>query len=96
MVNMLSGESMDEAIATVNEIASEHLELVTKNPFETMTRSATREQFLSGNIPVNHWVIISPVQTMCCRQTELQNFSHRLAWMILSKSQALSLIQERH
>ena len=54
------------------------------------------EQFLSGNIPVNHWVIISPVQTMCCRQTELQNFSHRLAWMILSKSQALSLIQERH
>ena len=31
-------ESMDEAIATVNEIASEHLELVTKNPFETMTK----------------------------------------------------------
>ena len=29
---------MDEAIATVNEIASEHLELVTKNPFETMTK----------------------------------------------------------
>ena len=34
----LVAESMDEAIATVNEIASEHLELVTKNPFETMTK----------------------------------------------------------
>ena len=33
---ILVAESMDEA--TVNEIASEHLELVTKNPFETMTK----------------------------------------------------------
>ena len=93
---ILVAESMDEAIATVNEIASEHLELVTKNPFETMTKIRNAGAILSGNIPVNHWVIISPVQTMCCRQTGLQNFSHRLAWMILSKSQALSLIQERH
>ena len=35
---ILVAESIDEAIATVNEIASEHLELVTKNPFETMTK----------------------------------------------------------
>lgn len=35
---ILVAESMDEAIVTVNEIASEHLELVTKNPFETMTK----------------------------------------------------------
>lgn len=35
---ILVAESMDEVIATVNEIASEHLELVTKNPFETMTK----------------------------------------------------------
>ena len=35
---ILVAESMDEAIATLNEIASEHLELVTKNPFETMTK----------------------------------------------------------
>ena len=34
---ILVAESMDEAIATVNEIASEHLELVTKNPFEIVT-----------------------------------------------------------
>ena len=35
---ILVAENMDEAIATVNEIASEHLELVTKTPFETMTK----------------------------------------------------------
>ncbi len=35
---ILVADSMDAAISTVNEIASEHLELVTKNPFETMTK----------------------------------------------------------
>ena len=29
---------MDEAIKTVNNIASEHLEILTTNPFETMTK----------------------------------------------------------
>lgn len=31
-------ETMDMAIDAANEIASEHLEILTKNPFETMTR----------------------------------------------------------
>lgn len=35
---ILVAPSMDEAIEAVNEIASEHLELLTKNPFDTMTR----------------------------------------------------------
>ncbi|WP_075678823.1 histidinol dehydrogenase [Roseburia sp. 831b] len=35
---LLVAENMEDAIATVNEIASEHLELVTKNPFEVMTK----------------------------------------------------------
>ena len=35
---ILVADSLDDAIATVNEIASEHLELVTKNPFEVMTK----------------------------------------------------------
>ena len=35
---ILIAEDMDEAIDVVNEIASEHLELVTKDPFQTMTR----------------------------------------------------------
>ena len=35
---ILVAKSMDEAIDAVNEIASEHLELVTKDPFQTMTK----------------------------------------------------------
>ena len=35
---MLIAENMDDAIDAVNEIASEHLEIVTKDPFNTMTK----------------------------------------------------------
>ena len=35
---ILEAKDMEEAIDTANEIASEHLEIVTKNPFDTMTR----------------------------------------------------------
>lgn len=35
---ILVAQSLDEAIAAANEIASEHLEIVTKNPFEVMTK----------------------------------------------------------
>lgn len=35
---ILVAESMQEAIETANEIASEHLEIVTANPFEVMTK----------------------------------------------------------
>ncbi|MGN0374345.1 MAG: histidinol dehydrogenase [Butyrivibrio sp.] len=35
---ILIAKDMDEAIDVVNEIASEHLELVTRDPFQTMTR----------------------------------------------------------
>lgn len=35
---ILVAETMDEAIDTANAIASEHLEIVTKNPFEVMTK----------------------------------------------------------
>ena len=35
---ILVAETMDEAIATANEIAPEHLEIITENPFETMTK----------------------------------------------------------
>ena len=34
---MLIAENMSEACEAVNEIASEHLEIITKNPWETMT-----------------------------------------------------------
>lgn len=35
---ILVADTMDEAIDAVNEIASEHLELMTKDPFQTMTK----------------------------------------------------------
>lgn len=35
---ILVAKDMEQAIATTNEIASEHLEILTKNPFDTMTR----------------------------------------------------------
>jgi len=35
---ILEADSMEDAINTANEIASEHLEIVTANPFEVMTR----------------------------------------------------------
>lgn len=35
---LLVADSMEEAIEVVNNIASEHLEILTKNPFDTMTR----------------------------------------------------------
>ena len=35
---ILIAENLDEAIAAANEIASEHLEIVTKDPFQVMTK----------------------------------------------------------
>lgn len=35
---LLVADNMEEAIAVTNEIASEHLEILTRNPFDTMTR----------------------------------------------------------
>jgi histidinol dehydrogenase len=35
---ILIAENMDEAVRTANDIASEHLEIVTRNPFEVMTK----------------------------------------------------------
>ena len=35
---ILIAQNMEEAIAAANEIASEHLEILTANPFETMTK----------------------------------------------------------
>ena len=35
---ILLADTLEDAVSTVNEIASEHLEIVTENPFEVMTR----------------------------------------------------------
>ena len=93
---ILVADTMEDAIDTVNEIASEHLELVTKNPFETMTKIRNAGAIFIGEYSAaNHSVIILQVQTMSFRPTEPQNSSHRLAWMISLRNQALSLIPEK-
>ena len=45
---ILSAESMDDAIEAANDIASEHLEILTGNPFETMTRIKNAGAVLLG------------------------------------------------
>ena len=45
---ILVADTMQDAIDTVNEIASEHLELVTKNPFETMTKIRNAGEIFIG------------------------------------------------
>lgn len=46
---ILVAKSMDDAIDTVNDIASEHLEIVTVNPFDTMTRIKNAGAIFLGN-----------------------------------------------
>lgn len=93
---ILVAENMDEAIATVNEIASEHLELVTKNPFETMTKIRNAGAIFVGEYssePLGDY-FAGPNHVLPTNGTA--KFSRRLVWMILSKNQVLSLIQGRH
>ena len=47
---ILVAEDMDEAIDTANEIASEHLEIVTANPFEVMTKIRNAGAIFIGGI----------------------------------------------
>lgn len=46
---ILIADSMDDAIDAANEIASEHLEILTKNPFEIMTRIENAGAIFLGN-----------------------------------------------
>ena len=41
-------DTLEEAVATANEIASEHLEIVTRNPFEVMTKIQNAGAILIG------------------------------------------------
>lgn len=93
---ILVADTMQDAIDTVNEIASEHLELVTKNPFETMTKIRNAGAIFIGEYSSEPLGDYLQVQTMSFRPTEPQNSSHRSAWMISLRNQALSLIPEKH
>ena len=73
---ILVTDTMDEAIETANEIASEHLEIQTKNPFDVMTKIRNAGAIFIGEYASEPLGIILPDRTMFFRQMELQNSSH--------------------
>lgn len=46
---ILVADNMDDAIETANDIASEHLEILTKNPYEVMTKIENAGAIFLGN-----------------------------------------------
>ena len=87
---ILVADTMEEVIDIANEIASEHLEIMTANPYDVM-----QVRFLSESTAVSRLVIILQDRIMYCRRMELRNFSRRLGWMILLKNQASSHIRKK-
>ncbi len=69
-------DTMDEAVETANNIAPEHLELVTANPFEVMTKIRNAGAILLVNTALNLWETILQDQTTYFQQMEQQNSSH--------------------
>ena len=72
---ILIAEDMDEAIEAANEIAPEHMEIVTANPFEDMMKVKNAGAIFIGEYSPSHWEIILQVRTMYFLQTEQPNFS---------------------
>ena len=93
---ILVADTMEEVIDIANEIASEHLEIQTKNPYDIMTRIRNAGAIFIGEYPVNRLEIILQDRTMSFRQTEQQNSSHRFLLMILLKNQALLPTHRKH
>lgn len=82
---ILVADTMDDVIDIANEIASEHLEIQTKNPYDVMTKIRNAGAIFIGNMQVNHWEIILQDRTMFFQPMVQQNFSHRFLWMISLK-----------
>ena len=93
---ILVADTMDDVIDIANEIASEHLEIQTKNPYDVMTKVKMPVRSLSANMQVNLWEIILQDRTMCFRQMERPNSSHHCLWMILLRNQVSSDTQKKH
>ena len=80
---ILVTDTMEKAVETANNIAPEHLEIVTANPFEVMTKQG---QSLSGNTAANRWGTTLQGQTTSCPPTGQPNSSPPLAWMTSLRS----------
>lgn len=85
-------DTLEEAVKTANSIAPEHLEIVTANPFEVMTKIQNAGAILSGNTAPSRWGTITRGPTTFCQPTARLNSSPPWAWTILSRSPALSTI----
>ena len=66
---------MDEAIDAVNDIASEHMEIVTRDPFSVMTKIKNAGAIFIGEYSSEPLGDYLQDQTMFCLQTEQQNSS---------------------
>ena len=72
---ILVAETLEDAIDTANEIASEHLEIVTRNPFEVMTKIQNAGAIFIGpysSEPLGHYFA---AQIMCFQPTAQPSFS---------------------
>ena len=67
---ILVAASREEAIAAVNAIAPEHLEIVMENPFEVMTKIRNAGAIFLENTAASPWAIILRGPTMCCPPTD--------------------------
>lgn len=74
---------MDEAIEAANAIASEHMEIVTANPFEVMMKVRNAGAIFIGENSSEPLGDYFAGQTMFFRQMEQQNSSPHFLSMIL-------------
>lgn len=93
---ILIAEDMDEAIDAANEIASEHMEIVTKNAFEVMMKVRNAGAIFIGEYSSSPWAIILQGRTTYFQPTELPNSSPHFLWMILLRNPALYIIPDLH
>ena len=65
---ILLADTMDEAIEAANEIASEHMEIVTANPFEVMMKVKNAGAVFIGRTAPSLWETILPGQPCASHQ----------------------------
>ena len=67
-------DTMDEAVETANNIAPEHLELVTANPFEVMTKIRNAGAIFIGEYSSEPWRLFCRTKPHPSYQRNSKNF----------------------
>lgn len=93
---ILIAEDMDEAIEAANEIASEHMEIVTKNAFEVMMKVRNAALFSLESTVLSLLVIISRDRTTFFLPTEQLSSSPHFPLTILLRNPVLYIIPGLH